>query len=559
MEAGSTKRKKEERTMKPQWEKYCEDVENGKIVTGKSIKEAVARFRDFQRRDDIYFDKKAVEDCIFFISQIKHFLGKFAGTNFVLQNWQCLILASVFGWKWKATGLRVTNEVYIQIARKAGKDALIAAICLYCLVAEGEAAPEIIAASNSVNQSRILFDYIINFAKSLDGTKKVLVPYRNYLKMPATNGVVSVISSDPSKADGKNISVFCLDEFHEARDRRMYDVLKSSQAMRQNPLAIIITTAGFNLDGPCHDMYELAIQVLAGVKTMDNFQAFIFELDEEDDWKDPKNFIKCQPNLGVTVTEEFMLEEVHKAEIDSTAVTGVLTKTFNKWVQNKVFWIPQELIARLMSPVNLEDYRGRSIILGADLSTVSDFSSISVLIPPSEEDDKFVFKSYCFLPEATLNNHPNKVLYEKFIREGTMIRTPSNVLDYDFILHKIWEINQICPISAIYMDTWNATQFQTTATDAGYNVQPFSQAVGNYNACTKEFERLAKEGKMIIDRSACVLFQFGNVFLKGDINGNVKPSKESVNKKIDSVIAMTTALGGYLKNPISNDFDIYVI
>ena len=98
-----------------------------------------------------------------------------------------------------------------------------------------------------------------------------------------------------------------------------------------------------------------------------------------------------------------------------------------------------------------------------------------------------------------------------------------------------------------------------TLTEAGYNVNEFSQSVGNYNACTKEFERLARQGNMIIDRSSNVLWQFGNVFLKGDINGNMKPSKESASRKIDSVIGMTTSLGGYLKNPVFNDFEILVL
>ena len=545
--------------MKPKWEQYCEDVEKGKIATGKSIKEAVARFRAFGKRDDIYFDRKAVEECIEFISNMRHFLGKSAGKPFILEPWQCLIIAAIFGWKWVDSDKRVTNEVYIQIARKAGKDALIAAICLYCLVAEGEAAPEIVAASNSTQQSQILFNYITNFAKSLDNTKKVLVPYRNCLKMPSNNGIVSVISSDPSKADGKNLAAFALDEYHEARDRRMYDVLKSSQAMRENPLAIIITTAGFNLDGPCHDMYELSIQVLAGVKEMDNFQAFIWELDPEDDWHDPKNFQKCQPNLGVTVTEEFMLQEVHKAEVDSTAVTGVLTKTFNRWVQSKVFWLPQDIIARLMAPINLEDFRGKSVIVGADFSSVGDFTSISVLIPPDADSDKYHFKTWCFLPEDTINEHPNRVLYEKFIEEGTMIRTPGNVIDNDFIVAKIGEINRVCPVSAVYLDKWNAVSVQVDLTEAGFNVQEFSQSVGNYNACTKEFERLSRSEQIVIDKSACVLWQFGNVFLKQDINGNTKPSKESSNKKIDSVISMTTALGGYIKEPVTNDFEVFAL
>lgn len=540
------------------WDQYCEDVESGRIATGKTIKEAVARYRQFQAREDVYFDQESVDECIAFIANMKHFLGKSANLPFLLEPWQQFVIANILGFRWVETGFRVCRETYIQIARKAGKDALLAAIILYLMVAEGEASPQIVAASNSTDQSRILFEYITKFAHSLDKTRKILVPYRNYLKCPANNGIVQVISSDPSRADGKNLSAFVIDEYHEARDRRMYDVLKSSQGMRNQPLAIIITTAGFNLDGPCHDMYELSIQILSGVKEMDNFFPFIYELDPEDDWKDPENFIKCQPNLGVTVTKEFMMEEVHKAEVDSTALSGVLTKTFNKWVQSKVTWIPQDVVARLMKPVDLELYRGYTGILGCDLSTVSDFSSISLMIPPQGDLDKYVFKTWTFLPEETINNHPNRVLYEKFIDEGTMIPTPGNVIDSDFIVSKIGEISRVVPITGIYLDKWNAVSSQIALTEAGFNVNEFSQSIGNYNACTKEFEKLVREGRVIIDKSANVLWQMGNVFLKQDFNGNVKPSKESGYKKIDSVISMTTALGGYLKaGGINTDYEIF--
>jgi phage terminase large subunit-like protein len=454
----------------------------------------------------------------------------------------------------------VCNEVYIQVARKAGKDAFIAAIALYMLIADGENAPEIACLANSREQGRILFNYITKFAHSLDPQNEKIKPYRNYINFPSNDGVVKVFSADASKLDGLNASVAVIDEFHEARDRKLYDVMKSSQGMREQPLMVIITTAGFNLDGPCHDMYELGIQILAGVKEMDNLFYFIFELDVEDDWTDPKNFIKCQPNLGVTVTEDFMIAEVNKAQVDSTALTGVLTKTLNKWVQSKVTWIPQTVIANLMRPIDMEEFRGKNVIAAADLSSVGDLTSLSIMLPP-DDTCKYMFKTWTFLPEDSIVNHPNRALYEKFVQEGSMITTPGNVCDYDFILHKIWEINQICPIAALYVDRWNATQFQISATEAGFNVQEFSQAVGNYNAATKEFERLARAGEMIIDKNANVLWQFGNACLKGDINGNQKVAKESPSsgKKVDSVISMTTCLGGYLKNPVDNDYNIFVI
>lgn len=542
------------------WKEYIEDIKSGRIASGSPIKKAVERFEEFCQREDMYLDKDCLDNAIDFIALMKHFLGKSAGKPFILEPFQEFILANLIALKWKDTGFRVCRETYIQVARKCGKDAFVAALNLYFLVVDGEAAPEIVCAANSTDQARILFKYITEFAKSIDPNKDVIKHYRNYLSVPSNKGIIKVISSDASKADGLNVGPsFCIDEFHEAKDRKMYDVLKSSQGMREQPMSIIITTAGFHLDGPCHDMYMYAIEVLNKIKDDPTFFPFIYQLDDGDDWEDPKNWVKVQPNLGVTVTEEFMRNEVLKAKNDATARNGVLVKTFNMWQQSYTTWIEPEIVVKCMKPVNLQDYAGQYCIVGCDLSTVSDFTSLSVFIPPTTERD-YIFKSWTYLPEDTYKEHPNKELYRKFIEEGTMILTQGNVVNYDYLLKEINEINKICPIQAIYLDKWNATQFQITTTEAGFNVQEFSQSVGNYNQCTKEFERIVREGKAVIDKSANILFQMNNVFLKYDINGNCKPSKEQNNKKIDSVISMTTALGGWLKSGgVIEDWNIFII
>lgn len=444
------------------------------------------------------------------------------------------------------------------VTHNCGKTALLAALALYFLIADGEASPQLVAAANSTSQAHIIFDYVTKFAAGLDSTKKILKPYRDTLKCPSNDGYIKVISSDASRADGLNLSVAILDEFHEQKDRKLYDVLRSSQGQRTQPLMTVITSAGYSTISPCHDMYNLGIEVLNGIKEMDNFFPFIYELDPEDDWKDPKNFQKCQPNLGITVTEEFMLQEINKAEMDSTALNGVLVKTFNKWTDSLVTWIPTEIVVKTMEKVNLEDYRGKSCILGMDLGSVSDFTAISVMIPP-EEGKKAVFKSWVFLPNDTIINHPHEMLYRDFIRNNEMIVTEGNVTNYDYIIAKIGEINSICPIVAISSDMWNATQVAINLTNLGYNVVPQSQAIGAYNSATKEMERIIKSGDIIIDKSKCTLFCFSNSVLHMDHNGNAKVTKESNYKKVDIVLSMTNALAYYIKNPISNDFEITVL
>lgn len=533
---------------------YVEDIKSGKIASGELIKLAVQRFENMVAREDMYLDEECIEKCIKFISKLKHFRGRGANSPFTLQPWQEFLIANVIGLKWKSSNLRVFREVYIQVARKAGKDALMAAICNYLLVADGEPSPQIIMAANSTNQANICFEYISKFAKQLDPSGKVIKQYRKSLKVPSNDGTVDVISSDPSKADGLNISCYVLDEYHEARDRKMFDVLRSSQQQREQPLGIVITTAGFNLDGPCYTLRNLGYDILHNIKQQDNLFALIYELDPEDDWHDEKVWVKCQPNLGVTVLPEGIRDEVIKADNDSTARVGVLTKTLNMWCSSMIGWIPRETVAARMKTIDLEELRGTPCIMGVDLSAVSDFTSISVYFPPTV-DEYHRFKTWCFLPYDTYTTHPNQVLYRQFIDEGTMILTDGNVLDGSAIFHKIAEINEICPITTIAFDSWNAKFLEAELIAAGYNVEEFSQSIGNFNSTTKSAEILIKTGNVIIDKSSCVLWAFGNVSLKYDANNNCKPSKLSVNNKIDPVISMLNAYGIYEKNNVISDFE----
>lgn len=540
------------------YEKYIQGVKSGKTITCSYIKQAIERFEGLRAREDIYFDEDCVNEAVTFISNIKHFLGKSAGKYFILEPWQEFIVACLLGLKWKESGYRVCRETYIQIARKAGKDAFMAALAIYMMIVDGEASPEIACLGNSRDQARILFDYITNFSKSLDPKGSAIKAYRNYVKCPANNGVVKVFSADASKLDGLNVSMAVVDEYHEAKDRKLYDVMKSSMGMRTQPLMVVITTAGFNLESPCHDMYKLSLEVLSGVKNDDTFFPFLFQLDVDDDIEDENNWYKCQPNLGVTVSLDFMRGELVKMKNDATAEVGIKTKTFNMWCTSSMVWIQPEVVVQNMRGLRLEDYIGYTGVIGVDLGSVNDLTAVSLMIPMS---DKKVFFNWSFLPEETYKNHPNKELYEKFIREGSLILTPGNVTDYDYISNKIREINEVVPITDVYYDKWSATQWAIQMTEMGFNLTEFSQAIGNYNACTKEFQRLMLTNELVIDRSANFLWQMTCVSLKVDHNGNVKPQKTAwQTQKIDNIISCTTALGGWLKaGGCSNDFEIFTL
>jgi phage terminase large subunit-like protein len=135
--------------------------------------------------------------------------------------------------------------------------------------------------------------------------------------------------------------------------------------------------------------------------------------------------------------------------------------------------------------------------------------------------------------------------------------TKGNVTDYDYVLKELMELDKIATIQGVYYDSWNATQFAISATELGLPMVPYSQAISNFNRPTKEFERLMLQGNVVIDRNDATMFCFRNVSIKTDHNGNAKPVKYNDVDKIDGVIAMLSALGGYLtKERYSNEIDI---
>ena len=540
--------------------RYAEDVISGKLIACEAIKLACKRYLDWFDRDDIYFDYDDVDKKIRFILMMKHFTGIHNGKPFILLPWQQWCLSHIFGWKWNNTKTRVTTKVLIFISRKNGKTAFASAIGLCCALCDKEPNAEVELVANSRQQAHIAFDMTYNFSESLDPQKRMIKRFRDTIKIPKTKSKVQVLSSDSMGLDGYNASCFILDEFHAAKDWNLYNVLISSQGMRQQPLAIVITTAGFLLNGyPCYEYRKTCIEILKGLKQDDSQFAAIYELDKDDDWQDENNWIKCSPSLGQTVLHKYMRDQITTAINQPSMEYGVKTKNLNMWVQSKDIWIPDTFIEDASEKVNIDDFLNEQCYMGVDLSSISDLTCTSVMFPPNHNrkiyPDKFVFKNYIYLPETALAESTNSELYKYWKRHNHIDVTSGNVVDYDYILSKQIEISKKTYIANVAYDSWNATQWAINATSEGLPLTPYSQAIGNFNKPTKTFEMLLRQNKIIIDNNPVIRWCFGNVELKIDYNENCKPVKANndKSKKIDPVIAMLQALGIYLNEPHYNN------
>lgn len=535
---------------------YAIDVQEGKITACKYVKQATKRYLDYFDNPKYEFRASECDKVINFFSKLKHFTGKHNGKPFILLPYQVWIVCSIFGFYYKDSQRRVVNYVYVELARKNGKTAFMAGLLLYILVASGESGAECEMVANSAKQAGICFDMASNFLGGLDKKGKYFKRYRSSIKFDKMKALLQVLSTDTSSLDGYNSSAFLLDEAHEQRDSKLWDVLCSSQGMRENPLGLIITTAGFNKFGFCYQYRNTCLEILSGLKENDSQFAAIYTLDEEDDWQDPETWIKANPSLGVTVRNEYLEQQVQNAKNNPSLEVGIKTKNFNVWCDTAETWIPNDTLLDSSRVLDLSEFSGNFGFIGVDLAAVSDLTAVSLLVP---KDGLFYFKTYYYLPQTTLLESPNSELYKDWKHKGLITITAGNVTDYDYITRDILRISQNISINTIGYDSWNATQWAIDATSKGLPLEPYSQSIGNFNKPTKEFERLVKSGKVIIDNNEITRYCFSNVVLKYDFNDNCKPVKGGSDlQKIDGVIAILTALGTYLESPMY-DNNIFVV
>jgi len=362
------------------------------------------------------------------------------------------------------------------------------------------------------------------------------------------SGFIKNLASDSSRLDGYNCSLGIIDEYHSAKNSHVRDVIRSSQAMRTNPLLITITTAGFDKSSPCFELRQICTDVISGSKQDESLFSVIFSLDEGDNWQDPGTWIKANPNLGVTVKKDFINQQVQQAINSPSDEVGIKTKNLNIWCDSISTWIPDDYVIKSCQQLKLSDFKGWDCFVGVDLASNTDLTAVSYLF---FKDEIYYFYTDYYLPADTLKVsikriHADKNLYKLWYNGGFLKITPGNVTDYEYIAADLIKVNNISPILMVYYDPYNANAWAIQCTEEGLPLEPFKQVIANFNNPTREFERLMLSGRIIMDDNPITRYCLRNVELRTDMNGNVKPMKDSLKKKVDGVIAMLQALAGKL-------------
>jgi len=538
---------------------YAEQVRDGRILVCEYVRLAVRRYyadQDCALERGWHFDRRAALRAIGFIERLKHTKGEWAGHHFRLEPWQHFVLWNIFGWK-NADGTRRFRYAYIEIARKNGKTALSAGVGLYMLFADGESRPEVYSAATVKDQAKICFADAVEIVRATD-LKHYLTPFRNSIVYEARGGMMKPLSSDYGTHDGLNPSCGIIDEFHAHRDSGMFDVIKSAFGARRQPLMFIITTAGFNKSGACYAYRENVIKVLREVNEDDTLFGIIYTLDANEEWDDPRMWIKSNPNLGVSLSADYHADQVRDARNRPEAVRNVMTKNLNLWVDAERTWILDDAWQKCVGTISPDELRGCTCWGGLDLSNVSDITAYVLLF---HENDRFQLVPYFWIPEEKMLEKIRRenINYDRWVADGYVTVTPGNVIDYDFVKADILRRTADYDLRSSAYDRWNASQTIIDLQNEGMVCNPFGQGYGSMSAPTREFEKLVLTGRIEHFGNPVLRWMLASTVVKSDPAGNIKPDKERSTQKIDGIVASIMALGEWMtaqaadeRNPYEN-------
>lgn len=503
-----------------------------------NLYELLSILRFFRLLNTYIFKSKEVRKFILFYERLK-FSGLKGRNRYKLTPIQVFQFANILGF-YKTRTKRLCRDALLFVPRKYSKTTSVASLAIYDMLF-GDANAQAYVAANSYDQAQICFGEIKNILKSLDPRFRHFKVNREQVfnKRKGRTSFARCLASNPDKLDGLNASMVILDEYSQADSAALKNVLTSSMGARVNPLTVVITTASEKLESPFVDMLNSYKAVLRGEMENDNIFAHIFEPDVEDAEDDPHTWAKVQPHLGITVQADYYENEYRKAQMSADDMLTFRTKLLNLFVQNMAkAWIGAKEIEGMYRDIDLTKITGRPPTMCAvDLSVCDDFSAVSYTTYFDSAKIFHVHTDYYFPAEA-LKEHPNRELYERWVKKGYLKLCPGAVIDYRMICNDILERNNYLYILGIGYDPFKSMEFVNLIAASGAKnvIQPVKQTYGTFTSPVETFELAAKTGKVTFNQNDINGYCFGNAVMDEDKLENRKPIKRTQNGKIDGVI-----------------------
>lgn len=524
----------------------------------KTIKELKAKYDD----ETYYYDEEEARRFHTFTGKLELDKGK-KGQKIKLIKFQFEDCTSIICVKRRSDNLRRFREAHINIPRKNSKSFIIALIVTYLYYCGNEYGSETIISANSSQQAGLLFNTIHHMVKNNKTLKKYvkIVDSRKYMYKANMNAYLRVISSDAANADSYAGYICVIDEIHEAKNRNLYDKLKTGMGIWTQPLMFTITTAssGEDPNNLEFELYTYAKGIEKGEFEDESFYFSIYEADKGCDLLDEEQWFKANPALGTFRSYE---------ELKSLALRATRLKTqeaaFRRLYLNQHVALDGESAINIdlwdecVQDINLEDLRGMPCWDGLDMGSTQDITAY-VQVFYDEDNDRYIVYPHLFTPKNTLHERVERdnVRYDVYVDKGELMALEGNSIDFEKMYEYLEEfrLNYNMQTQEICFDRWGAIGIRSKL-EKDYTVIPFGQGYGSMSPAIKDFENLLLDKRIVIANNSFLRWMATNVYAIMDDAGNVKYSKRKSKNKIDGIIAMIMGLSRAVFNNEKEDINV---
>lgn len=520
------------------------------------------------------FDEEKAEDIIELANKLTIAEGE-GNEQFTCAGFQEFILGSLFGWVHKETGKRRFTDSYVQVARQQGKSVLNAILGIKCSNFDNYNYGQIYCTATKADQARIVLKEIIKFINADSDLKELfdIKDYKSEITGKITSTVIRALGRDTHTIDGFRPYLGIVDEYHAHKDNQMYKLLKGGTRKLKQSLISVITTAGFNLNAPCYDLYKYCRRVLRGIDVNERQFIYIAQMDEKDDIWDPANWIKCCPLTGKDPElVAAMQEDARKAQsMGGAELRDFLTKALNIWVTNaETAFLDLAEWEKCGSDRDLKDFIGKQVIVGLDLSSGGDLTSYCLEFPYEDEetgDRRYFLHSQSFMPRHRLQEHmdlEDNAPYVIWQQQGLLTVTTAAggiKTDYKTILSSLHDLvdEYQLDVIAIGYDPHNASAFLLDLEDFGCDLIEIKQSARSLNDATVDFQLEVKAHNMEYNKGNVLLTRSMNDAILSEPNsfGEIKIDKMLQKNRIDpcdaAICAHKIAMGADLETVDIND------
>ena len=544
---------------------YLEKINSGEISACNKIRKLYQREVNWIKNppESFYFDEKEGLRPIEFIEKFcKNSKGKWGGQPIELELFQKAKIQLAYGWLEKGTGHRRFREVVDIRARKNGKSTETAAVTLYSLIADGEKGAEIYTCANKLDQSKIVFNEAVNMRAQSPAIKGITKKRQSDIYFPTMFSFLKALAADSTTMDGLNAHFFSQDEFHEASDSKVYDVMIQSQQSREQPLAWLISTNGFKREAFFDDKYDYCSKVALWEPGFEDYRLLplIYELDSREEWTKPENWEKANPGLGSIKSYSTLADNVEKAKRDPKFLPTLLTKDFNVPENTNEAWLPYEACVneKVMAMAQLE----KSYAIGfTDLSSTTDLTCAGVIIRKPNDENYYVLAQF-FLPQSRVDavegSGSREAPYRLWAEQGWLTVCDGAAVDYNQVTKwftDLVEQHDIRPLWVCY-DRALAGYWAPQMEEYGFDMEKIPQGPTTWSYSMKQLGALLEEHKVIYQNNPIMRWCLLNTAVKStnrDGINTIQPVKSGATRRIDGMVALLNGMVG-----INNHYEEYM-